>query len=268
VRIISWNLHGANVAGRASGEQQRRAWDIMRGLGADLILAQESRQEAMPNWEPDGWTMISGEFGRFRKNWKWGSVIAARPGIALRPFEATQDWSLAHLYDLVLVSEMDFGQGPMVVASVHTAAMTVKAWIKEMRLRDWPAIPFPLSDDELETLRRPDCRELPYINDFAFEALDRIVTREPFFLAGDWNTCRKYKGGPQFFARARKRGWYECHAEPEEPSYLGDGVGAFQLDHAFCDTQMAQSLRSCRVYLDDVVRSLSDHAALIIDFED
>ena len=65
MRLISWNLHGANVPGRSSTAQQMRAWDYMRELGADLILAQEASLSALPAWIGEQWNVVAGEHGRF-----------------------------------------------------------------------------------------------------------------------------------------------------------------------------------------------------------
>jgi endonuclease/exonuclease/phosphatase family metal-dependent hydrolase len=126
-------------------------------------------------------------------------------------------------------------------------------------------MPLPLADDELVALQRPTCSELPYINDFAFTALDRLVKGERFVVAGDWNTCRKYPGGPEFSARAQARGWVECQREPEEQSFFDTKSAAYQLDHAFCGRATARSISSSRVVVGDIVRELSDHAPVVTD---
>lgn len=267
MRVVSWNLAGGSVP-PASKVKQQQAWAYMRDhLGADLILAQEARATALPGWLTHEWTIVAGKFGRFRKNWHWGSVIAARPGLCLRHVEHLEDnhW-LAHLYDLVVVGELDLPQtGPTMIASVHTAACSVQEWIRGNELRGWPDIPFPLADDELNTLQRPSCKEPPFINDFAFNALERLFRGGRFLAAGDWNTSRRFPGGPEFFSRAVESDWVECHREPEEQSYFKKRSGAYQLDHAFCDRQTALLLKSCRVVVDEVVLGLSDHAPLVTE---
>jgi endonuclease/exonuclease/phosphatase family metal-dependent hydrolase len=233
----------------------------MRDLGADLILAQEVSATGVPGWVTDEWTLLSGQYGQFRKNWNWGSVVAARLGLRLRPhLESLQDPWLAHLYDLVLVGQVVLPESAStLVASVHTPAQPVRDWLREHPM------PLSLADDELIALQRPACRELPYINDFAFTALDGIVKNGRFVVAGDWNTCRKYPGGPEFFVRAQARGWAECHRGPEEQSFFGKGSGTYQLDHAFCDQATACSVNSCHIVVGDIVRELSDHAPLVTD---
>ena len=39
MRIVSWNLHGAAVPGRATIEQQHRAWHYMRDVLRDQSAA-------------------------------------------------------------------------------------------------------------------------------------------------------------------------------------------------------------------------------------
>ncbi|NLS79433.1 MAG: hypothetical protein GXY76_19460 [Chloroflexi bacterium] len=264
MRIVSWNLHGATIPGRATNAMQHRAWEHMRDrLGADLVLAQEVSKGGVPPWlAEEGWTVLAGIFGTHRKAWYWGSVIAARPGLRLvaRPELFSDRW-LAHLYDLVLLGQVQLGDVTLLVSSVHSAAMPVRKWLEQSR----PAL--PLTEEEMAGLQRPGSQEEPYINDFAFTALERTFRGGRFIASGDWNTCRKYPGGPEFFARARERGWVECHPEPEEQSYFSrGGANEYQLDHAFCDATTARSLGSCRVVVDEVTRQVSDHAPLLIDF--
>lgn len=260
MRLISWNLHGANVPGRSGTAKQMRAWDYMRELGADLIFAQEASLSALPAWVGDQWNFVAGEHGRFRKNWNWGSIIAAKHELSLVPHhESLNDPWLAQLYDLVLVGQVQLRNRPVVVASVHTAAVAVRDW-----LRDY-AKSLSLSSHELESLRRPACTEAPYLNDLAFTALARTIGDRQFVVAGDWNTCRKYRGGPEFFSRAKAYGWIECHALPEEQTYFGKSAGGYQLDHAFVDQGTAGSVIGCQFDASSVVRELSDHALMVID---
>ena len=234
----------------------------MRELGADLILAQEASLAALPHWVNEQWTCVAGEVGQFRKTWNWGSIIAAKRELCLVPHHKSLDdpW-LTQLYDLVLVGQLQLTSGPVVVASVHTAAVSVHDW-----LRDY-AKTLSLSDNELESLRRPDCKEVPYLNDLAFTSLVRTIAHQPFIVAGDWNTCRKYAGGPEFFSRAKSHGWIECHDLPEAQTYFGKSGGAYQLDHAFVDQKTATSLVRCQIHANNAVRDLSDHALMVIDLE-
>jgi endonuclease/exonuclease/phosphatase family metal-dependent hydrolase len=262
MRIISWNLHGAAVPGRASNEKQLRAWNYMRELGADLILAQEVSGSAIPSWAIEEWNFVAGEHGRFRKVWNWGSVIAAKHELGLVPYhESLADPWLAQLYDLVLVGQIRLGIGAMLVASVHTIAYPARKWVREY------ATSIKLSESELEGLRRPNSREVPFVNDFAFTALERMIGDRRFVVAGDWNTCRKFAGGPEFFVRVKSSGWVECHEEPEEQSYFRKGTGGYQLDHAFVDAGTGASGMRCQIHSNELVRALSDHAPMVIDIK-
>lgn len=79
----------------------------MRELGADLILAQEVSGSAIPPWAAERWTFVAGEYGRFRKNWNWGSIIAAKQELGLVPdHESMADPWLSQLYDLVLIGQI------------------------------------------------------------------------------------------------------------------------------------------------------------------
>lgn len=260
MRVVSWNLHGAAVPGRSSNEKQLRAWEYMRELGADLILAQEVSGSAIPTWAVEEWTFIAGERGRFRKDWNWGSIIAAKQEFGLSPYhESLADPWLAQLYDLVLVGQIQSVVGPILVASVHTVAYPARKWLREY------AVSLNLSESEFESLRRPNCRDEPFVNDLAFMALARIVDNKRFIVAGDWNTCRKFSGGPEFFVRAKSTGWIECHGEPEEQSYFGKRSSGLQLDHAFIDIETGGLGITCVIHASDEVLTLSDHAPMILD---
>ncbi|MCC7140234.1 MAG: hypothetical protein IT460_17575 [Planctomycetes bacterium] len=266
MRLVSWNLHGAAIPGSATLDKQHRAWAHIRELGADIVLAQEVGESDIPEWVSREWTLLHGERGVGRKAWSWGSVIAARPGMNLRPRpDAFDDPWIRHLYDLVLVGELDLpGVGPVVVASVHTVAQSLPSYLKETGGLDL------VSDSAMKRLQRPGYRGRPYVNDFAFEALDRFVGDRRFLISGDWNTARKFdkprsRAGTAFFERAASHGWVGCHHGPEEPSHLGRGEPIYQLDHAFADPATAACATRCWVVLDDVVRSVSDHAPLVVD---
>jgi endonuclease/exonuclease/phosphatase family metal-dependent hydrolase len=262
MRIVSWNLHGAAIPGRASIQQQYHAWTYMRDvLHADLVLAQEVTSGGIPPQVLAEWTVVAGEKGRFRKDWNWGSVIAAVPSLGLRErVDVYSDPWLAQLYDLVLVGEISIGSSEnLTLASIHTAAMPVKDWLRQY------AKALSLSSAELMSLRRPSCNEHPYINDFAFHALERQLRGTRFFVAGDWNTCRDYAGGTNFFERARASAWVRCHGDAELPTYFGKNSASYQLDHAFCDPDTAATQTSAAVISNDVVRSLSDHAPIVVD---
>ena len=155
--------------------------------------------------------------GQVPKDMENGIRVAARSGIPLRPIEVPRNRYLAHLYDLVLTGEVELGHSePSVIASVHTAAMPVKAWVEKMGLRNRPTIPFPLADEDLDLLRRPDCRDYPTLTTSlsmhwtVSSSADHSSSRE---IGTPAASTRAVHGS----SRASVRGWYECHAEPEEP---------------------------------------------------
>jgi hypothetical protein len=208
----------------------------MRHLGADLILAQEVSAAGVPQWLRDDWTLVTGEYGRFRKDWNWGSVIAAKPILGLNWDEhSLADQWLTQLYDLVVVGQIRLGSDPVIVASVHTAALPVGKWLRDH------AKSLIVSDTDMRNLRRPECNEPPFLNDMAFMALARIIDNRRFLVAGDWNTCRKYPGGQQFFARAKSQGWVECHRQPEEQSFF---LPKATRVHSHCDVSNVTAHRS------------------------
>jgi endonuclease/exonuclease/phosphatase family metal-dependent hydrolase len=67
MRLVSWNLHGAVIRGRAALDRQHRAWACIRDLNADLVFAQEVSDGGIPAWARDEWTILDGEQGVGRK---------------------------------------------------------------------------------------------------------------------------------------------------------------------------------------------------------
>ena len=85
MRIVSWNLHGAFVPGRATREQQDRAWHHLAALDPHVALLQEVGDAAVPDWARERWTIVAGEVGVAEKRQAWGSAIVAKPALGLRP---------------------------------------------------------------------------------------------------------------------------------------------------------------------------------------
>jgi hypothetical protein len=117
----------------------------------------------------------------------------------------------------------------------------------------------------------------PWVNDVVFAGLDALVRARRFIVSGDWNTARLFDSvypgtaGTEFFDRARERGWFECVRkihEAEVQTWFRTGNRPYQLDHAFCDSALGDQLQGVRIATDGPLElGLSDHAALILDFD-
>ena len=128
-------------------------------------------------------------------------------------------------------------------------------------------------------LRLSNCDRAWY-RDAAFGALDALDKPKGFIFGGDWNIARLFDRvypdgfecpgptGVEFFDRAAQAGWVEsvraCFVE-EVRTYLKPGTWPYQLDHVFTDSGLHGSLSRCAVKSGHPV--LSDHAALVIDFD-
>lgn len=129
MRVVSFNIKGAFVPGRASHDEQRRSWHLLAAFGADIALVQEVDPAAIPSWAFERWTIVKASPG---VGWidkpAWGSMIAAAPALKLRPRDDlfSDPW-LAQVYEYVVVGEIDLPDGETaLVASVHAAARTVR----------------------------------------------------------------------------------------------------------------------------------------------
>ena len=85
MRVINFNIKGANVPGRKDHATQERSWHLLASYNADIAFVQEVEAKAIPNWVRQRWTIIQGDQDIFGKPLAgWGSVIAARPNLNLK----------------------------------------------------------------------------------------------------------------------------------------------------------------------------------------
>jgi hypothetical protein len=93
LRVVNWNLHGACVPGKASRQQQERAWHYLAALAPDVALLQEVEWAAIPEWAKSRWQLVSA-LGESLGPDKWGSLIAVRTEIQTRARVdvCTQPW--------------------------------------------------------------------------------------------------------------------------------------------------------------------------------
>jgi endonuclease/exonuclease/phosphatase family metal-dependent hydrolase len=269
LRVVSFNIKGARVPGRKSRSTQERSWHLLAAFGADVALMQEVEHEAIPQWARERWSLVVGDVALVGgPDMGWGSVIAARPKLQMRPrTDVLEDRVVRLLYDYAVFGEIVLPGGESaLVASVHAPAVRVPDYLKCVRKAG------ALSDEEMRGMAQPG--DDAWALDLFFAAMKPLVEGRRFVIGGDWNNSRLFdedrKPGElpfatMFFTRARAAGWVDCHSgKNEERSYLG-GKRPHQLDHVFCDSKTAEAVTECSVRLDWVTPELSDHAAVVTD---
>jgi exonuclease III len=132
-----------------------------------------------------------------------------------------------------------------------------------------------LVDLDADAVRRPSV-DVPWMNDMAHYAYRDMAAGRTFVIGGDWNTSRLFDedgttAGHEFHEQAKADGWVETqwrlHGR-ETQTWLRRGDRPHQLDHVFCDAQLAGGLVGSRSLADSAsFLELSDHAPLIVDFD-
>ncbi|HEU4578249.1 MAG TPA: hypothetical protein VFS67_08345 [Polyangiaceae bacterium] len=269
LRVVSWNLHGARVPGKASRQQQSRAWHYLAALGADILLLQEVEWGAIPAFIRDTWSIIPGNELPELGDAGWGSLIGAPPKLHLRSRkELFTDPQLRVLYGYVVVAAVDVpAVGTLQLASVHAPARPVSALARFVK---------HAADFDSTAIQHLGLAGLePWCCDLAFDGLRRHLERQRFVISGDWNNARlfdqtmpHYKGASaEFFRRCKAHDWFECHgSKGEQCTYLKAGSHPYQLDHTFCDRTSGNQMVACAVWQDPILHELSDHAPLVTDF--
>jgi endonuclease/exonuclease/phosphatase (EEP) superfamily protein YafD len=193
---------------------------------------------------------------------KWGSLVLLR-GLEGDLLNLPAESPLTHFKSYVAGAKVKLPSGTTaLIASVHAVArMVADEWTHGL---------------DIDRIRRP-MLDQPFHNDLAFHGLAQLIDG-PFIIGGDWNTSRlfdddaKHAGaGSAFFDRAERQGWVEClwqmHGE-EQRTWFRQGDRSFQLDHLFCDSELAELLTACNVLTDAVTETrLSDHAPVLAEFE-
>jgi hypothetical protein len=244
-------------AGRATPEQQLRAWEHLRHLRADILLVQEVIHDAVPDWASEHWTLLHG-----RDPAGWGSMIAATPRLGLRIVTPTDPW-LIMFGEYVAHGEITLNGARVRLASIHAVAREAKPF-----LRDVLKQPEGISVEDLTRIARPGIRA--WVLDVVCEALRRSI-EGPFILGGDLNESRgfdpKWKcAGSAFFRRAAEQGWNECCCSGGEVrSYVRKGTAALQLDHVFCDSITAGLVLHTAVLSGEAYESVSDHLPVVVE---
>ena len=250
MRIVSWNL-ARNTTSR-SWSVHDRAWEYLAELDPDIALLQEA---TVPEWARERWSVVAPSRSQ------WGSAVIARPSLAL--LEGPVDWEGGYEQGVLLATaEATPANGSSILlGSVHAVVGTVSNEILDMF--------------DPAALKRPH-EPRPYPNDVAYAIYRERVRDRRFLVSGDWNTARLWDvlhsraHEADFFARAEEDGWIECYRlfhEQEGRTWFRGTDAPYQLDHAFCDAETAQLLRSCSIDPHPAEQlHLSDHAPLLMEF--
>jgi exonuclease III len=238
----------------------QESWAYLASLEPDIVFLQESL-------DPRGY--FNGYYFSWRRAYEkgnWGSAVLARGVLEdydlsslepeLRPLlETYQGQNVAAKINAS-------GMTGLVLASIHTPARKVRR----------ESIPDTILPSIALKLNRSVWRA-----DVLFGALRRLPEISPrFMVGGDWNTSRgfdvKYgpRGNQEFFDRMADSGLIECFrlvSDSEIRTWYKKNNFGYQLDHVFCDRESAGMLKTARVDPTPAESGLSDHAALILEFD-
>jgi endonuclease/exonuclease/phosphatase family metal-dependent hydrolase len=275
MRIINFNIKGANVPGRMDHATQDRSWHLLATYDADIALIQEVEIKAIPDWARQRWSIIGRDPNILGgKLAGWGSVIAARPILNLRSRAyLVEQRHIRLIYDYAVFGEVDLPDGTRAfISSVHAPAVRLSEYLEQMGFSG------VLTREEMTAIAQPG--DQPWALDLFFTEIASVVKGHRFIVGGDWNNSRLFDLDPNFrkraqlpfstmfFTRARDTGWFECHGNKnEERSYLNPRSHPHQLDHLFCDKKTYSQMVDCTVRADWIVHELSDHAPLVTDFK-
>src|SRR4030065_1076258 len=170
MRVITFNIKGANVPGRKDHATQERSWHLLASYNADIALVQEVEAKAIPDWVRQRWTIIQGDPDIFRNAIAgWGSVIAARPLLNLRILPNLKEChNLRLIYDYAVFGEIDLPDGSnALVSSVHAPASHLPEYLKMMGFEG------SLCTDEMEAMAQPG--DKPWALDLFFAEITTLV---------------------------------------------------------------------------------------------
>jgi len=233
-----------------------RAWHWLAALDADLALLQEC---VPPEWASERWTVFTLPFTH------WASALVGRREIGLRPVAHDPDSLLGRFGSYLATGEVPRGgKPPLLVASVHTRAAEVPAWVT--------------AGHDRGTMARSSVG-VPWSNDAGFAGYRQLAYGHPFLIGGDWNTARYVdedgvpsEAGAEFFDRAAEAGWTEVSlgddARERRTWYGPGGPRPYQPDHLFADAATAAGISGSRIEAYPVeALGLSDHAPIVLDLD-
>jgi exonuclease III len=272
MRIVNFNIKGSDSPGKKDHPTQERSWHLLASYDPDIALVQEAETTAIPEWARQRWSIVEGDPSFLGGAYAgWGSLIAARPSLNLRPrTDLVEPRYLQMVYDYAVFGEVDLPDGTRaLVSSIHVPARTITDYFDTcMPHSGRPTL------EEMNSMSQPD--DEPWALDLFFAVIASAVKRQRFIVGGDWNNSRLFdfdrKGklptATMFFTRARGAGWFDCHGQKnEERSFLDYSKRPHQLDHLFCDRKTFEKMVDCNVRVDWVVHELSDHAPLVTNFK-
>ncbi|MBE1514115.1 endonuclease/exonuclease/phosphatase family protein [Nesterenkonia halotolerans] len=264
-RVVSWNMAYMKPGKFRGRENRRRQWALLAALAPDLALLQECQPADLnvlaPQW-------MSGRYdinGVPRSSRVGGSSILAKKEFGLRsgpevPAQHEHLWEAFRGYVTTGVVDLE-NYGLLTLASVHALAGS-----------DTPST---VTDTDSAAARRPS-RDRAGHNDLAALMLQEVQS-DRFIFAGDWNVARLFDntapktapGNREFFQMRDSHGWRDAmrrfHSD-EVRTYLSSGTAPFELDHAFLDDVLYESLTRADVIEGAPADELSDHAPLLYEF--
>jgi endonuclease/exonuclease/phosphatase family metal-dependent hydrolase len=249
------NFGGASYAGNTlrDREHQVRNWDSLLATGADIVLAQEATGVGQPFAPPEGWMASPAD----RLDRGAGSVVAARSDVAI-----DLGWRPSHPVLDACASYLDFGNLRLDGDDIATASVHVPT---KHRPEIWAAA--------FTEGGNPPRSGRPWPSDIILDALMESLGGREVILAGDWNEAPNWptehdSGTRAWFDRARSFGLVEiisnAFSGPVRTNFTPRATKAYQNDHVFMTSAVAERVRSVAVFNELPLRRLSDHAGLAI----
>lgn len=258
-RIACWNMARAFPPRDAKADP----WEVLDSLQPDLALLQECRPAAGGN--------RIGYLHLAPTRHGWGTAVWSR-------FPLTCTASLPE------AAECDW-ENCRVALDGYVASATVRlpgdASILATSLHAY-ANPIPLNElaaFNIDNLLPPGPRREVWPVDLAWWALRNLTSKVgSCILGGDWNMARlfdslyrpgsKMGGNQARFDRMARSGWHEVARRfysDEVQTYFKPPSGPYQLDHIFVSAPIMAATTHFEVVASPAVRSVSDHAALIME---
>tara|TARA_B100000315_G_C14461859_1_gene534087 strand:- start:121 stop:939 length:819 start_codon:yes stop_codon:yes gene_type:complete len=271
MRVITWNLHGAN--------KESRIWDLLLELNPDIILLQEVG--SMPNEIMDSFDVLSkvaikksGKLQRF-------STAVLLKGKIIKEIElkSNHEW---------VDKELEFFKGNIIACSVefqkyetfNVVSVYSPAWsVDSNRIKG-------IDVSQVKLTKNPEV----WMSEIIWSALKYTISKdEQWIVGGDYNSSetfdRKYKlihgikggivsdGNKEIRDRMYDLGFKECLLE-----YNGKLTPTFrhsnqqiihQLDHLYVLEKLFSRIEKCEVGDQNKIfsNSLSDHLPIIADFK-
>lgn len=245
--VISWNMGGAIGF---SAKKHADGWRWLQGAEVDVALVQEA---VIPvDWR-DNWTGMvhHPKWGR-----KWGTaILTRRVPLDVTPLSGQQPW-LGERIGATAIARSPSG---IWLCSFHCHASQIdNGDVKRIGVN---GVPVCVSGQVWE-------------QDVLFHELASIFEGEQFVAGGDLNSALTLDKPPrqqtnrQLFSNLRSAGFVDCRprSTAEQATFTRRGR-SHQLDHVYTDTRTNSTMRSWNVDRSPLERGLSDHAAVVVEFD-